>query len=411
MGLDLYHGELYWPHTLKDIPSYPRLEKDVFCDVFIIGGGMSGAIVSNILSNEDLDIVVADKRKIGHGSSAANTGLLQYSNDMMLHEFAQSIGEDKAVRFYELCFEAMKDLKDIAGSLTDDVQFKERKSLYYASCQEDAQKLKTEYAMLKKHGFPVEYLEDVQIKEHFGFSKPAAILTDGDAEINPQMFVIQLIYEAASKKNVRVYEQTNVQEQGFKDGYWQFKADSGALIHAKKIIYSTGYETALHTDRLGAELNRSFAIVTTPLASFPGWEDQCMIWETKRPYFYMRTTYDGRIVAGGLDEDPMEAPQDSSVLKKYGERLHMKIKEHFPDYTMDIEYAYGATFGESADGRPFIGKHPSKDGVFYCLGYGGNGTVYSMLGAKIIRDILLNGEHPDEDLVAPDRPWRKLYST
>jgi len=410
MGLDLYHGELYWPHTLKDIPSYPRLEEDVFCDVLIIGGGMSGAIAANILANEDLEIVLADKRKIGHGSSAANTGLLQYSNDMMLHEFAQTIGEEKAVRFYELCFEAMKDLKDIASSLTEDVQFKERKSLYYASSQTDADKLKTEYAMLKKHGFPVEYLDDNQMKERFGFSKPAAILTEGDAEVNPQRLVIQLIKEAALKQNVRVYEQTNVQEQGFIDGYWQIKADSGAIIHAKKIIYSTGYETALHTDRLGAELNRSFAIATSRLENFAGWEGQCMIWETKRPYFYMRTTYDGRIVAGGLDEDPMEAPQDAKVLKKYGERLLEKIKEHFPEYVMDVDYVYGATFGESADGRPFIGKHPSKDGIFYCLGYGGNGTVYSMLGAKIIRDIILYGKHPDEELVAPDRPEKKLYS-
>ncbi len=124
----------------------------------------------------------------------------------------------------------------------------------------------------------------------------------------------------------------------------------------------------------------------------------------------MRTTYDGRIVAGGLDEDRMEAPADPAIIQKYGEKLLARIKEHYPDYEIEVDYAYGATFGESVDGRPFIGRHPSKDGVFYCLGYGGNGTVYSMFGAKMIREIIIHGQHPDENLVAPDRPIKESAS-
>jgi len=410
MEPNLYHGNLYWPNTLEHISSYPSLTEDIVCDVLIVGGGMSGAISAYILSHEDVNIVVADKRKIAHGSSSANTGLLQYSNDMMLHEFAKLIGEEEAVRFYRLCFEAMEDLKGLASSLKEDVQFKSRKSLYYASTQQDAAKLQKEYNMLKKHGFPVEYLHEKDIKERFGFSKPAAILTDGDAEVNPQKFVMQLMKEAASQENVQVFEQTEMKELGFSDGYWHFTSDKGATIRAKKVIYSTGYEAALHTNKLGAELNRSFAIATTPIDSYPGWEDRSLIWETKRPYFYMRTTYDGRIVAGGLDEDPMEAPADPAIIQKYGEKLLARIKEHYPDYEIEVDYAYGATFGESVDGRPFIGRHPSKDGVFYCLGYGGNGTVYSMFGAKMIREIIIHGQHPDENLVAPDRPIKESAS-
>ncbi|MDE5052377.1 FAD-dependent oxidoreductase [Niallia taxi] len=347
---------------------------------------------------------------MAHGSSSANTGLLQYSNEMMLREFAKLIGEEEAVRFYRLCFEAMEDLKGLASSLKEDVQFKSRKSLYYASTQQDAAKLQTEYNMLKKHGFPVEYLLEKDIKERFGFSKPAAVLTDGDAEVNPQKFVMQLMKEAASQENVQVFEQTEMKEPGFSDGYWHFTSDKGATIRAKKVIYSTGYEAALHTNKLGAELNRSFAIATTPMDSYPGWEDRSLIWETKRPYFYMRTTYDGRIVAGGLDEDPMEAPADPAIIQKYGEKLLARIKEHYPDYETEVDYAYGATFGESVDGRPFIARHPSKDGVFYRLGYGGNGTVYSMFGAKMIREIIIHGQHPDENLVAPDRPIKESAS-
>lgn len=401
--MDLYKGSLYWPTTLAnvEVPEYPTLNKEIICDCLIIGGGMSGALCSYLLAKSSLNIVLVDKRKVSTGSSSANTGLLQYANDKMLHEFAETIGEEKAVRFYQLCYEAMKKLQVIAESLQVDVQFQSRKSLYYATDENDVEKLQKEYKLLKKHGFDAAYLTAEEIEKTYGFKKPAAILTSGDAEINPQRFVVELIKEA-NQKNVQVFEHTEVTEEGVYNGYWKFTSDNG-VIYAKKVIYSTGYEGIDFAQKEGGELHRTYAIVTSPLPRFPMWKDQCLIWETKRPYFYMRTTLNNRIIAGGLDEDKMEAPANQVILAKYGENLLKKVKEHFPDYQMEVEHVYGATFGESDDGIPYIGEHPEKDNVFYCLGYGGNGTVYSMFGADILCGLIINGNHPDSDLVRLDR--------
>ncbi|WP_445489323.1 NAD(P)/FAD-dependent oxidoreductase [Niallia sp. 03133] len=401
MDLDLYKGSLYWPSTISKTPDYPPLTQEITCDVLIIGGGMSGALCSYLLSEESLDIVLVDKRKIGQGSTSANTGLLQYSNDKMLHEFAESIGEEKAARFYQVCFEAMENLKSVASSLQNDVQFITRKSLYYASDKKDAVKLKKEYCMLKKHGLHAEFLEENEIEEIYGFKKPAAIHTHGDAEVNPQKFVLELMKEA-SARNVKIFEHTEVEKAGFDDGYWKFSSQKGT-IKAKKVIYSTGYEGNSFAKKEGGELNRTYAIATSPLSAYPRWKDQCLIWETKRPYFYMRTTCDGRIIAGGLDEEAVEAPSNPAIMKKYGENLLHKIIEHFPDYDIEVDYVYGATFGESSDGLPFIGEHPDKKNLYYCLGYGGNGTVYSMFGATLLKDLIKKGYHPDADLVRLDR--------
>ena len=151
------------------------------------------------------------------------------------------------------------------------------------------------------------------------------------------------------------------------------------------------------------ELNRTFAIITNPISSFRNWKDRCLIWETKRPYFYMRTTVDGRIIAGGLDEETIESPRDPRILQIYADRLLARIKEHFPYLQLKAEYVYGATFGESKDGIPFIGEHPNKKNLYYCLGFGGNGTVYSAFGSTIIKDLIINGNHPDADLVRLNR--------
>ena len=401
--MDLYHGSLYWPTTIKETPSYPPLTDNRICDVLVIGGGMSGALLTYKLAQESLDIVLVDRNKIGHGSTSANTGLLQYSNDKMMHSFARSIGENNAVRFYQLCLEGMRELKKVANSLSKPVQWKDRKSLYYASKSSDVPSLQKEYDMLRKYQFPVEYLKDEEIQKAYQFKKPAAIRTNGDAEINPLLFVTTLVRDAVLHQNVKVYENTKVTVGQRENDYWQINTNTGFKLQAKHVIYATGYQMDEFPKRKIADIKRTYAIVTNPISNFTNWKDRSLIWETKRPYFYMRTTFDGRIIAGGLDEEKVEAPKNHQVINSYGERLLKRVKEHVPFDELKVEYVYGATFGESEDGIPYIGEHPKKKNIYYCLGLGGNGTVYSSFGSTIIRDLIIKGYHPDADLVRMDR--------
>ncbi|MEM5016319.1 FAD-dependent oxidoreductase [Metabacillus indicus] len=399
--MKLHNGSLYWPKTISSTQKYPELRESITCDVLIVGGGMSGALCAHTLSAYNLKTVLVEKRIVGSGSSSANTGLLQFSNDKMLHEFIKEIGKDEAVRFYKMCLKAVDELEKTAKSLSKPVEFNRRKSLYYASDSGDVSKLKKEFKALSKHGFPVSFLEEDEIEERFGFKKPAALLTDEDAEVNPYKFA-QTLLEDAHNRGVQIYENTAV-EEGDREGEYVNMHTPHGTIRAKNVVYSTGYETIPFAKKLGADVNRTYAIATTPVASLEKWEERSLIWETKRPYFYMRTTVDGRIVAGGLDEDKMEAPSNEDIIRERGQRLLDKIKEHYPSYDMEVDSAWGASFGESDDGLPFIGQHPKKDNIYYCLGFGGNGTVYSMLGAEIIKDLILYQSHPDADIVRLDR--------
>ncbi|WP_227394742.1 NAD(P)/FAD-dependent oxidoreductase [Jeotgalibacillus aurantiacus] len=400
--MSLHKGKLYWPETIDEPKKYQILDEDVSCDVLIIGGGMAAALCAEELSHTRFKTLVVEKGEVAKGSSSANTGLLQFSNDKMLHEFIEEIGEEKAVRFYKSCLKAVEELQQVAGTLPGETGFIRRPSLYYASTENDVSKLKKEYEALHEHGFEVEYLDSEKIKERFGFEKPAALMTHGDAEVNPNKLIHHLL-ESAETRGVKVYENTEVTEAG-RDGK-AYKFTSGDYtIRAEKVIYCTGYETVPYRVKDLADLNRTYAIATNPIADFPEWTYRALIWETKRPYFYMRTTEDGRIIAGGLDEEKMDADVTDEKLERNGSRLINRIKEHFPDYEIQAEYKWCATFGESEDGLPFIGPHPEKEGIFYCLGFGGNGTVYSKLGARLLCE-MFHEEHDRElaELLDPGR--------
>ena len=395
--MHIHEGSLYWPGTMPIPPERKEVEIASHYDVIIVGGGMSGALSALALADKGLSIAVLDKRQMATGSTMANTGLLQYSNDIMLHELIEQIGEKDAVRFYQLCLEAMENLKQTAERLPIDPDFISRPSVYYASDDYDLKRIRKEYETLKSYGFPCNYWNEEEIGKHFPFSKPGAIVTYGDAEVNPYKFVNGIL-QLVESLGVHLFEFTAVNNVIVEDGLLRISTSSGEF-HANKVLFTTGYETLPVGKRIGADINRSYVIVTKPLDTSPIWHKNALIWESKRPYLYMRTTIDNRIIVGGLDEDEPQAPLSNESIMIRGENLKKQLKALFPEIPIEIDYAYCATFGESLDNLPFIGEHPSKENHYYLLGYGGNGTVYSMLGSKILTDSMTGKANSDAHIV------------
>ncbi|SFA79590.1 MULTISPECIES: FAD-binding oxidoreductase [unclassified Bacillus (in: firmicutes)] len=404
--MKLHNGSLYWPNTLQPKDwMVEQSEKANKYDIVIIGGGMAGALSAYALIQEGLKVAIIDKGKMGMGSSAANTGLLQFSNDIMLHELSKQIGEDKAVRFYKLCQTAMDQLAAVAQSLPFESDFIRRKSIYYASMEEDVDKLRKEFYALKKNGFPTDYWTNKEMTNHLPFSKPGALVTYGDAEVNPLKF-IRGILTFLQKKGVHLFEETEVLKVKEQSEHVTVETSLGNL-RASNVIFATGYEPLPILNALPSDINRSYAIATEPIPDLSEWIDQALIWETKRPYLYLRTTADGRIIAGGLDENISFPPENEDWIHNRAQRLKQEVEKLFPMLPIKIAHAWGASFGESLDNLPFIGVHPGKKRLFYLLGYGGNGTVYSMLGSHILRDLILKRPNDGADIVSLTRSSRK----
>ena len=107
--MDLKSGYPFWAVKNGLMHAFPPLQADLRCDVAIIGGGITGALIADELSAHGHDVAVVDQRDVGWGSTAASTALLQYEIDIHMVDLAKQYGEDNAVLAYNALSTSQRD--------------------------------------------------------------------------------------------------------------------------------------------------------------------------------------------------------------------------------------------------------------------------------------------------------------
>ncbi|MDR5658380.1 FAD-dependent oxidoreductase [Serpentinicella sp. ANB-PHB4] len=401
--MNLQSGKLYWNKTITNPPSYEPLEYDIECDVLIIGGGTSGAQTAYYLWEKGLNVVLVDKGKIGQGSTSSNTALIQYSGDKMFYELINSFGEEIAATHLKLCLAGINEIEEVCRYLDKSVDFVRRDSLYYASYKEDVIKIEKEYKYLKKHGFDVELMSENDIKQVYPFEKAAAIYTKNDAVVNPYKFTLELIHKAY-KKGIRVFEDTHIIGKKVEKDHTLLHTKNGGTIKTRYVIVAAGYECKEFKQDKNVVFESSYAVVTNQVEDLSDWHKQTLIWETARPYIYMRTTADNRIIIGGLDETTTIPEERDSKLTRKKDLLIGEFNKLFPNIKVSPEFYLSAIYGGTHDGLPMIGSYGQFPNWYFLMAYGDNGMVYSMVLARIITDLITKGSNSHLDIYLQNRP-------
>ncbi|MGO2149431.1 NAD(P)/FAD-dependent oxidoreductase [Halomonas sp.] len=396
--MDLKSGYPFW--TVKNglLATFPQLTHDHQCEVAVIGGGITGALIANELSQHGHHVVVVERRDIGWGSTAASTALLQYEIDTHMTELAEHYGEANAVLAYRACAESIFELEALALEL-EDVEFERQQSLYYASSGEDVASLKEELWLRQKHGFKASWLERATLLKRYGFDAPGAILTELAARMDPYRMVYQLFGKITTRGS-EVYDRTQVERMTQHGEHIALTLTNGATLNCQQVVVAAGYESQAWLPEPVAKNRSSYAFVTDPLTpDMLGELKHTLVWESARPYLYLRTTQEGRLLVGG-DDDEQDIPKrrDERVLEK-AEGLADKIKTLWPSLTINPTFSWAGTFAETCDGLPYFGPHDSHGpNVHFAMAYGGNGISYSMIGAKLLCALIEGKPHPLAEL-------------
>jgi glycine/D-amino acid oxidase-like deaminating enzyme len=394
--MDLRSDYPFWLLDKGILYSYPSLLNDVSTEVVIMGAGISGALAAWHLCHAGFKTVIVDKRHVGMGSTAASTALLQYEIDTPLSDLIIKRGERDAVRSYQLCLKAIYDLEEICGGWPE-VAFIRRPSLQYASHKKDVALLKKEYELRKQHGIAVQLLDAIDIKNKFGFEKDAAILSRDAAEVKSYSLTHALLHRCQSL-GLEVYDHTAITHFSENKHGVELKTEDGKKIKARKLVIACGYESARYIPRKIQTLQSTYAIVSEPRTTNHHWYQNALIWETARPYLYLRTTDDNRILIGGKDDNFSDPRRRDKALPAKARALEQAFKKLLPGIHFRTDFKWAGTFASTKDGLPYIGCLPGKPHTYFALGLGGNGITFSVLAAQIITRMALGLQDDDARL-------------
>lgn len=385
--MDLRTSFPYWLLRHGIINSYPSLAEDAKADIAVMGAGISGALVAWELCQAGHSVIIVDKRHAGTGSTAASTALLQYEIDTPLHELVKKVGERNAVASYRLCRQAIFDLQKLCNRLGDPGLFIAKPSLQFASFESHLPGLEKEFLLRKKQGFAVQWLDEKDLKEKFGFVKDGAILSRDGADADAYRITHRLL-EKCVARGARIFTNTEIVGIHHHKKGVELLTDGHKKIRARKLVIACGYESQKYIPQKVQDLDSTYAITSEPFASKNFWFKNALIWETARPYLYLRTTDDNRILIGGKDMPFSSAAKRDRRLNAKTRDLERSFASLFPGIPFRTDFKWAGVFGSTKDGLPYIGSIPERPHTYFALGFGGNGITFSMIAAGMIRDMI-----------------------
>ena len=384
--------ESFWLLKNGLLHTYPMLQKNITTEIAVVGGGITGALISHALMQHGYKVTLIDRRDIGQGSTSATTSMLQYEIDEKLIGLAEKIGEEEAAYCYQAGITAIKDLHKLVKETGIDCGFKMKKSLYAAHSKSACTKLKKEFEMRNKYKLGVTWLTATQIKKEYGIVSHGGILSDTAASVDAYKLAHELI-ALNVKKGMQVYDQTEIKTFNTTGRRPKIITENGCTITCNKIIFCNGFESTLLLKEKIANLICTYAIVSEQHIAIPKKLNDTLFWDTNDPYLYLRTTDDGRILVGGEDDDYKDSIIQQKIKEKKSVLLQKKVKKLLPKVDFIEDISWGGVFGTTKDGLPYIGPSSEYKNCLFVLGFGGNGITFSAQGMKIIPDLLAGVEN------------------
>lgn len=370
-------------------------------DIAIIGAGVMGAMLADRLTAQGRRVVMLDRRPPAHGSTAASTALVMWASDVPLTHLAAKIGDAEAARRWRRVFAAARALSDYIDTNGIDCGRIDRPELYLAGTLLDEAALIAEGKARRAAGLPSDFIDGASVAARFDIAARPALLSAGSYEVDPVRLTLALLARAraAGAAICFPFDVARIEQAG--DAVL-LHGDNGRRIAVNTVILATGYERPIWFLPAAFTVGSSYAIASPPDRA-PMWRENAMIWEASSPYLYARATADGRVIAGGEDEDFADATQRDRLIGTKGGTIQAKLAAMIDVDDVEVDCAWSASFGSSPDGLPAIGRAASYAGLWIASGFGGNGVTFAALGAELIAADFSRKPDPDVECFDPYR--------
>jgi glycine/D-amino acid oxidase-like deaminating enzyme len=383
----------------------PSLHGVVDCDIAIVGAGVTGCAAAYFFARAGARVVVIEQNHVGRGSTAASTALLMQEPDADFADLDRRYGFATARRRWMYSRTAVHRMRALLHTIGAPAVHR-LSSLYCAHNGRVVGRLRRELALRHRAGIAPAWLSEEEATRLAGFGTPAAILTRGNAQVDPYGAALALA-RVARAHGARMFERSAARRIRASGSSVAIDLSNGE-VRASWVVIATGYATPEFKPLAGRFRLKNTYVVATPRLTRQerravGMRD-VMLWDTARPYHYARWTPDGRLLFGGDDHPQTSRRTRRALLRMRTGQLWRELIDRYPALeNRRPEYAWEGLFAATPDGLPFVGRHRRYPRHLFALGYGGNGMTFGFLAARALVQIARGREDEAERLFGFDR--------
>lgn len=350
-----------WSDFSQD-KNFEKLNKDIICDVLVIGGGMAGVLAAYYLQKQGRQVVLVEGDTIGSGMTANTTAVITAQHDMPYKDMIKYYGENKAKHYLDANLQAVEEFKKLVEEEKIDCDFEITPSYMYSR----EYVLNDEIKALKQLGYDAELVSEIDLP----FEIRSAVKFKDMAQFHPLKFLY------AIAQQLQVYEKTFVTEIKGNTAYI-----NGGKIHFKQAVVASHFPFINTHGWFFVKMHqrRSYVLAIKNDSKING-----SYIDDKDEGFYFRSYNDYLIIGKGEHR--------TGTNTKAIEELNAFKEKFYPDAEQVRLWANQDCV--TLDDMPYIGHYGNLNNVFVVTGFNLWGMTGSMVGASILKDIMC--EKPNE---------------
>jgi glycine/D-amino acid oxidase-like deaminating enzyme/nitrite reductase/ring-hydroxylating ferredoxin subunit len=371
-----------------DMPAFAPLDRDIECDVAVVGAGITGLTLAHALAQAGKRVVVLERGGVAAGTTGHTTAHLTTNIDTDYADIIETHGQDVAREIASGMCAAVDHIEQTATTIGAADAFARVLGYYVAEVEEDRDEIARLYHAICDIGLSAEArLPDMPFPMVDGF----CLHDQGRLHASRYIAALATAVQAAGG---RVYTHTAVLE--FEDGAPCVVQTDRGTVRATDVVLATHTPIGVSPLHTVVFPYRSYVMAAIVEEQVP----DVLVWNTNEPYEYIRKQAlpDGseRLIVGGADHKTGQGDPRASY-----DRLDDYLRQRFT--VREVTHRWSAQFYDPADGLPIVGPAPLKEHVHVATGFSGDGITLGTLSALMLRDQLLGRAHPLASMLKPAR--------
>ncbi|NDV00042.1 NAD(P)/FAD-dependent oxidoreductase [Pseudoroseicyclus tamaricis] len=397
------YAPTYWIDTAGPAPEDDGpVQGEVTCDVAVVGSGYTGLNCAIALARDyGMDVAVLEANRTAWGCSSRNGGQAQISAGRLKRSgWIREYGLEMAQGLHREMKEAFAYFERVIEEGGIDCEAQRGGHYYIAHKPQAVPALQAEAECYREQfGYPAEFLPREEVFARAVHDQEAAgALWEPDGTAIHAGKLAFGYHREARRLGVRIHTGSPVAGWVREGSGYRLTTPQGT-IRAKAIAIATAAYTAgamspVTRARLLPIISNS--VVTRPLTAAElaacGFATRAPITDTRTLRHYYRLLPGDRLQIGSRGAiTGRDAPQERHVAS-----LRAGLERKFPALAgIEFDYSWWGWVDVSHDQMPRITRPRAGEAVFYAMGYGGNGVMYSAQAGRRMAQLVAGESLPD----------------